>query len=70
VQRLDNTQKQRLLLAAAESTRLSGWNFRDETGTVTTIPHNSFAAMQTDMLLKVGDASPGFVLPHLAQLAL
>lgn len=67
VQRLDNTQKHRLLFAAAAGTRLSGWNFRDETGKVTTMPHHSFAAMQTDMLLKVGNAPPAFVLPNLAQ---
>ena len=67
VQRLDNTQKHRLLLAAAASTRLSGWNFRDETGKVTTMPHHSLAAIQADMVLKVGDAPPGFVLPNLAQ---
>jgi len=67
VQRLDNTQKHRLLLAAAAGTRLSGWTFRDETGKVTTMPHHSLAAVQTDMLLKVGDAPPGFVLPNLAQ---
>jgi hypothetical protein len=67
VQRLDNTQKHRLLLAAAASTRLSGWNFRDETGKVTTMPHHSFAAIQTGMVLKVGDAPREFVLPNLAQ---
>lgn len=31
VQRLDNTQKHRLLLAATASTRIGGWNLRDET---------------------------------------
>lgn len=31
------------------------------------MPHHSFAAMRTDMLLKVGDAPAGFVLPNLAQ---
>ena len=67
VQRLDNTQKHRLLLAAAASTRLSGWNFRDETGKVATMPHHSFAAVQVDALLKVGNAPPGFALPNLAQ---
>lgn len=67
VQRLDNTQKHRLLLAAAASTRLSGWTFRDETGRVTTMPHHSFAAVQVDALIKVGNAPPDFALPTLAQ---
>lgn len=67
VQQLDNTQKHRLLLAAAASTRLSGWTFRDETGRVTTMPHHSFAAVQVDALIKVGNAPPEFALPNLAQ---
>ena len=66
VQRLDNTQKHRLLLAATSSTRIGGWNFRDEHGNVTMMPHHSFIALQVDIMLKVGDAPMGFVLPNLA----
>ena len=41
VQALDNTDKHRLLLAATSSIRIGGWNFRDEDGSVTTMPHQS-----------------------------
>jgi hypothetical protein len=66
LQRLDNTQKHRLLLAATSSIRIGGWNFRDEHGNVTTLPHHSFIPLQVDALLKVANARPGFVLPNLA----
>ena len=66
VQRLDNTQKHRLLLAATSSIRIGGWNFRDEHGNVTTMPHHSFIPLQVDAVLKVGDAPMGFMLPNLA----
>ena len=66
VQRLDNTQKHRLLLAATSSVRIGGWNFRDEHGNVTTLPHHSFIPLQVDALLKVANAGSGFVLPNLA----
>jgi hypothetical protein len=46
IQGLDNTDKHRLLLAAASSTRIGGWNFRDEHGSVTTLPHDSFVPLQ------------------------
>jgi hypothetical protein len=55
IQALDNTDKHRLLLAAASSTRIGGWNFRDEHGNVTTLPHDSF---------KVASPPPEFVLPN------
>jgi serine/threonine protein kinase len=61
------TDKHRLLLAATSSIRIGGWNFRDEDGSVTTMPHQSFIPLQVDAMLKVGDARPGFVLPNLAQ---
>lgn len=67
VQRLDNTQKHRLLLAAMSSIRIGGWNFRNEDGTVTTMPHHSFLPLQEDALIKIGPVGPGFVLPNLAQ---
>ena len=67
VQRLDNTQKHRLLLAAMSSVRIGGWNFRNEDGTVTTMPHHSFLPLQQDALLKIGPVRPDFVLPNLAQ---
>lgn len=67
VQALDNTDKHRLLLAATSSIRIGGWNFRDEHGSVTTMPHQSFIPLQVDAMLKVADAPPGFVLPNLAQ---
>jgi hypothetical protein len=66
VQRLDNTQKHRLLLAATSGTRIGGWNFRDGHGNVTRMPHHSFFPLQVDTMLKVGDAPMGFVLPNLA----
>lgn len=66
VQRLDNTQKHRLLLAATSSIRIGGWNFRDEHGNVTTMPHHSFIPLQVDAMFKVGGAPMGFVLPNLA----
>lgn len=67
VQALDNSDKHRLLLAATSSIRIGGWNFRDEYGNVTTMPHQSFVPLQVDAMLKVGDPPPGFVLPNLAQ---
>ena len=67
VQALNNTDKHRLLLAATSSIRIGGWNFRDEHGNVTTMPHQSFIPLQLDAMLKVGDARPDFVLPNLAQ---
>jgi len=67
VQSLDNIDKHRLLLAATSSVRIIGWNFRDEHGTVTTMPHPSCIPLQVDALLKVADAPSGFVLPNLAQ---
>jgi hypothetical protein len=66
VQALNNTDKHRLLLAATSSIRIGGWNFRDEHGNVTIMPHHSFAPLQVDTMLKVGDAPSGFVLPNLA----
>jgi hypothetical protein len=63
---LDNTDKHRLLLAATSSIRIGGWNLRDEHGYGKTMPHHSFAALQVDMRLKVGDVPNGFVLPNLA----
>ena len=67
VQRLDNTQKHRLLLAAMSSVKIGGWNFRNSDGTVTTMPHHSFLPLQQDALLKVAPVGPDFVLPNLAQ---
>jgi hypothetical protein len=66
IQTLDNTDKHRLLLAAAASTRIGGWNFRDEQGNVTTLPHDSFVPMQVDAMVKVQSPPPGWVLPNLA----
>jgi len=66
IQALDNTDKHRLLLAAAASTRIGGWNFRDEYGNVTTLPHDSFVPMQVDAMVKVQSPPPGWILPNLA----
>jgi hypothetical protein len=66
VQTLDNTDKHRLLLAAASSTRIGGWVFRDEQGNATTMPHDSFVPLQVDAMVKVAPAPSGFVLPNLA----
>lgn len=66
VQALDNTDKHRLLLAATTSIRIGGCNLRDEHGNVKTMPHHSFAPLQVDMMLRVGDVPNGFVLPNLA----
>src|SRR4051812_39800748 len=63
IQALDNTDKHRLVLAAAASTRIGGWNFRDEHGNVTTLPHDSFVPMQVDAMVKVQSPPPGWILP-------
>jgi len=66
IQTLDNTDKHRLLLAAAASTRIRGWNFRDEHGIVTTLPHDSFVPLQVDAMVKVQSPPPEWVLRNLA----
>lgn len=66
IQTLDNTDKHRLLLAAAASTRIGGWNVRDEHGNVTTLPHDSFVPIQVDAMVKVQSPPNGWVLPNLA----
>lgn len=66
IQTLDNTDKHRLLLAAASSTRIGGWNFRDEHGSVTTLPHDSFVPLQVGAVVKVQSPPTGWLLPTLA----
>jgi hypothetical protein len=66
VQELDNTDKHRLLLAAAASTSIAGFNFRDADGSVTTVPHSTYLPIEAGAMLKVRDASPGYRLPGLA----
>jgi hypothetical protein len=66
IQTLDNTDKHRLLLAAASSMRVGGWVFRDEQGTATTMPHDSFVPLHVDAMVKVAPVPSGFVLPNLA----
>jgi hypothetical protein len=66
IQALDNTDKHRLLLAATSSTRIGGWNFRDEHGNVTTMPHHSFLPLQVDAMLRFVPPCPDFPVPNLA----
>jgi hypothetical protein len=67
VQELDNTDKHRLLLAAAASTEISGFNFRDEQGNVTLAPHNTFLPLDDGTLLKFGDVPPDYRPPNLVR---
>jgi hypothetical protein len=62
IQALDNTDKHRLLLAATSSTRIGGWNSRDEHGNVTTMPHHSFLQLQVDAMLRFAQKASGRTL--------
>ena len=66
IQKLDNTDKHRLLLAAASSTHVGGWVFRDEKGNITNMPHHSFVPLQVGTMIKIAPAPPGFIPPNLA----
>jgi hypothetical protein len=66
VQDLDNTDKHRLLLAAAASMDLKNFAHHDETGKVTVYPQ-VYIPLQEDQLVKFGPVPPGFRLPNLAR---
>jgi len=66
VQELDNTQKHRLVLAATSSMKMSGFHYRDETGTMTKMPEHSYAPLQEGQMMVFGDVQPNFRLPPLA----
>jgi hypothetical protein len=65
VQELDNTDKHRLLLAAAASMDLKNFAHHDEAGNVTVYPQ-VFVPLQEDQLVKVGPVPSVFRLPNLA----
>jgi hypothetical protein len=65
VQELDNTDKHRLLLAAAASMDLKHSAFHDETGKVTVHPQ-VYVPLQEDQLMKVGPMAADFRVPNLA----
>lgn len=50
LQELDNTDKHRLLIAAAASAEISGFKFRDAQGNLTTVPHDMFVRLEPDTL--------------------